>query len=73
MQVLCQQKGGIGGGGCGNPQGNMHMVPARLGFERVMIWTGCANSRPDCMDRLRNHYSHLVGGWFLASRLLHAC
>ena len=41
-------------------------------YLRVMDGTGWATSRPDCMDRLRKHYSHLVDGWFLASRLI-AC
>ena len=44
----------------GSPQGDMHMVAARLGFERGMVGTGWATSYPDCMDRLRKHYSHLV-------------
>ena len=33
-----------------------------------MVWTGWAISHPSCMDRLRKNYSHLVGGWFLASK-----
>ena len=43
----------------------MHMVAARLGCERGMVVTGWATSHP---DRLRNHYSHPVGGWFLAKK-----
>ena len=31
------------------------MVAARLGFEKAMVGTGRATSRPDCMDRLRKH------------------
>ena len=27
----------------------MHMLAARLGFERVMVETGWATSHPDCM------------------------
>ena len=38
----------------------MHMVAARLGCKRAMVGTGWATSHPDCMDRLRKHYSHLV-------------
>ena len=50
----------------GHPQGDMHMVAARLGFERAMVGTRWATSRPDSMDRLSKHYSHLVGkaAWF---------
>ena len=44
------------------------MVAARLDYERAMVGTGWATSRPDCMDRLRKHYSHFSGGWFLASK-----
>ena len=37
--------------------------------ERAMVGTGAwATSRPDCMDRLTKYYSHLTGGWFLASK-----
>ena len=46
----------------------MHLVAARRGCERAMVGTGWATSHPDCMDRLRKHYSHLVGGWFLARK-----
>ena len=44
------------GGGWDHPQGDLHMVTARLGCERLMV------GRPDCMDRLIKHYSHFVGG-----------
>ena len=37
-------------------------------FERAMVGTRWATTRPDCMDRLRKHYSHLVDGWFLARK-----
>ena len=47
----------------------MHKVAARLGCERVMVGTGWATSCPECMDRLRKHYSHLVGDWFLGRRV----
>ena len=46
----------------------MHMVAARLGCQSTMVGTGWANSHPGCMDRLRKHYSHLVGGSFLAGK-----
>ena len=46
----------------------MHMVAARLGFEKAMAGTGRATSHPDCMDRLRKHYSQLAEGWFLARK-----
>ena len=35
------RKGGTGGGGGGHPQGAVHMVAARLGFEKAMVGTGC--------------------------------
>ena len=44
------------------------MVATRLGCKRVMVGTRWATPHPDCMDRLRKHYSHLVGGWFLARK-----
>ena len=31
-----------------------------LGCERAMVGTGWATSRPNCMDRLRKHYTHHV-------------
>jgi len=58
------RKGGTGGGGWGHPQGAMHVVAARLGFERAMVGTGLAH----CMDKLIKHYSHLVESWFLARK-----
>ena len=51
------------------PQGDMHMVAARLGCQSTMVGTGWANSCPGCMDRLRKRYSHLVGGSFLAGKV----
>ena len=33
-----------------------------------MVGTGRATPRPDYMDRLRKHYSHLAEGWFLARK-----
>ena len=49
-----------------HPQGDMHMVAARLGFERAMVIIGWATSHPDCMDSLR--IPHLLEGWFLARK-----
>ena len=46
----------------------MHMVAARLGCQGTMAGTRWANSHPGCMDRHRKHYSHLVGGSFLAGK-----
>ena len=46
----------------------MHMVAARLGFEKAMVGTRWATPRPDCMDRLRKYYSHLAEGWLLARK-----
>ena len=46
----------------------MHMVAARLGFEKAMVGTRRATPPSDCMDRLRKHYSHLAEGWFLARK-----
>ena len=46
----------------------MHMVAARLGFEKAMVGTRRATPRSDCMDRPRKHYSHLAEGWFLARK-----
>ena len=39
----------------------MQKVAARLGYERVMVGTGWATSRPECMDRLTKHHPHLIG------------
>ena len=44
------------------------MVAARLGFEKAMVGTWRATPHPDCMDRLRKHYSHLAEGCFLARK-----
>ena len=60
--------GGTGGGGWGHRWVAVHMVAARLGFEKTMVGTRWATPRPDCMDRLRKHYSHLAEGWFLARK-----
>ena len=44
------------------------MVAARLECESVMVGTGWGTSHPECMDRLRKNYPHLVEGWFLARK-----
>ena len=44
------------------------MVATRLGFEKDMVSTRKATPRPDCLDRLRIHYYHLVEGWFQARK-----
>ena len=41
----------------------MHMVAARHGFEGAMVGTGWTTSRSDCINRVREHHSHLVEGW----------
>ena len=67
------RKGGTGGGGWGHPQSDLHMVAARLGFERAMVGTGWATSRPDHMDRFRKQLSFSQAGKTLRldrSRLL---
>jgi len=46
----------------------VHMVAARLGFEKAMVGTRRATPPSDCMDRLRKHYSHLAEGWLLARK-----
>ena len=45
----------------------MHMA-ASLGCERAMASTKWTTFHPDCMDRLRKHYSHLVKGLFLTRK-----
>ena len=50
----------------------MHMVAARLGFEKAMVGTWRATPLPNCMDRLRKHYSHLTEGWFLVRKAVWA-
>ena len=44
---------GQGEVGACHPQGDMHMVAARLGCQSTMVGTGWANLFPGCMDRLR--------------------
>ena len=56
------RKGGTRGGKWDHPQGDMHMVVAKLGCERAMVGTGYATSHPDCMDRLTKHYWKTLSG-----------
>ena len=63
MRRFCINNGGTGGSGWGHLQGNMYMVAARLGCESVIVGTKWATHRSDCMERVRKHHSHLVGGW----------
>ena len=62
----------------------MHMVAARLGFEKAMVgtqratprstfWTGLHTlrllmDRQAKVDSVFKHYSHLAEGWFLARK-----
>ena len=50
----------------------MSGVTRRLGCQSATVGTGLANSCPGCMDKLRKHYSHLVGGSFLAGKAVRA-
>ena len=43
---------GQGEVGAGHPQGDMHMVGARLSCQSAIVGTVWANSCPGCMDRL---------------------
>jgi len=52
----------------GHLQGAVHMVAARLGFEKAMVGTRRATPCPDCMNRLRKHYPHFAEGLFLARK-----
>ena len=44
------------------------MAAARLSCKRAIVGTGWANSCPGCINKLRKHYSHLVGGAILARK-----
>ena len=66
MRVLHQLKGGTGGGGWCHPQGAVHMAAARLGCIRAMVSIEWGHSHPGYTNELKKHYSHLVGGSFLA-------
>ena len=46
----------------------MHMVATRLGCKGVVVDPRSANSHPGCVNGLRKHYSHFVGGLFLAAK-----
>ena len=49
-----RRKGGTGGGGWGHPQGAVHMVAARLGFEKAMASTGRATPALSAWTGLEN-------------------
>ena len=44
----------------------MYMYMLGLALKRPWLVPGGPPPQPDCMDRLRKHYSHLTEGWFLA-------
>ena len=52
-RICVNRKGGTGGSGWGDSQGDMHMVAARLGCKSTVVGTRLVNSCPGCMDRLR--------------------
>ena len=56
-----REVGGTEGGGWAHLQSAVHMEAASFDFKRAMVGTGWAKSCPGCMNRLRKHYSHLVG------------
>ena len=56
------RKRAMGGGGWGHLQGDMHMVAARLGCQKVIAVTWWAASCLGCMESFRKLYSHLIGG-----------
>ena len=47
---------GQGEGGGGHPQGAVHMVAARLGFEKAMVGTGCVPT--DSADYYYKSHAH---------------
>ena len=52
--------------------GTSKWLAARLGCQSAMVGTRWANPCPGCMGRLRKHYSHFVGGSFLAGKAVWA-
>ena len=58
-QVLRQQKG-LGQGEVG--EGAVRMAAATMGHEGTWLALVGPVLTPDCMDRLRKHYSDLAGG-----------
>ena len=56
-----EEVGGTEGGGWAHLQSAVHREAASFDFKRAMVGTGWAKSCPGCMNRLRKHYSHLVG------------
>ena len=57
------------GGGWDYPQGDMHMLAVVAVCRNALVGTGWSNSCLACTNRLRKHYSHLVGSSFLTVRL----
>ena len=52
----------------GHPHSAVHMAAARLGCKSNMVSTRWTNSRSSRINRLRKHYSHLLGGSLLAGK-----
>ena len=51
-------------------EGAVCMAAARLGYKKMgIVGTRWANSHYGCINRLRKHYSHLVGAHFWPGRL----
>ena len=65
-------QGEVGQGEVGGVNGRvvctLWLLGLALKFEKAMVGTRRATPRPDCMDKLRKHYSHLAEGWFLARK-----
>ena len=53
-------------------QGAVHTAAARPCYKKGMVDTRQANFHSGCMNRHRKHYSHLIGGSFLAGKGLWA-
>ena len=49
-EFCMSRKGGIGGGGWGHLQGDMHMVVIVAGYRNALVGTGCANSCHACTN-----------------------
>ena len=50
-------------------QGAVHMATARLGCKRAMVGTEWAIFRPDCTNKPRKSYFHLLRGSFLTGKV----
>ena len=51
--VHCAEDSLCAGGRWVHPQGDMHMIAARLGCQSAMVGTGWTNSCPGCIHRTR--------------------